>query len=148
VASTSSPDEVGARLRELGAHQVVSHPREVQGRLDGVIDLVAGDQLVAGYLALKSGGALVAVGHATETDTTFPASAFHAHGELHDRRLVTFHLHGGSPVGDDLTLLATQVAEGRLDAEVTWRGPWQDFDTPFTLLRQRKLRGKAVLEVE
>ncbi|WP_216849421.1 zinc-binding dehydrogenase [Pimelobacter simplex] len=147
VASTTSPTQLGPRLRELGAAEVVSHPSEVEGRLDGVIDLVAGDQLVAGYLALRPGGVLVAIGHATVTETVFPVGAFHAHGGLHDRRLVTFHLHGGAPVGDDLTLLATEVAEGRLDAEVTWRGPWDDHETPFSLLRQRGLRGKAVLEV-
>ncbi|MDQ6522881.1 zinc-binding dehydrogenase [Nocardioides sp. LHD-245] len=147
VASTTSPAELGPRLRELGADEVVGHPSDIDGRLDGVVDLVAGDQLVASYLALRPGGVVVAVGHATVTETVFPVGAFHAHGGLHDRRLVTFHLHGGPPPGDDLSLLATEVAEGRLEAEVTWRGPWDDHATPFALLRQRKLHGKAVLEV-
>lgn len=147
VASTRSPSEIGARLRELGAAEVVDHPSDADGRFDGVVDLVAGDQLVAGYLALRPGGVLVAVGHATVTETVFPVGAFHAHGGLHDRRLVTFHLHGGAPVGDDLGMLATELAEGRLAAEVTWRGPWDDHEAPFSLLRQRALHGKAVLEV-
>ncbi|TDE37716.1 alcohol dehydrogenase [Actinomadura sp. 6K520] len=148
IVSTTCPTELGPRLRELGAAEVVSHPSDIDGRIDGVVDLVAGDQLVAGYLALRTGGVLVAVGHATVAETVFPIGAFHAHGGLHDRRLVTFHLHGGAPLGDDLSLLATEVAEGRLDAEVTWRGPWDDPETPFALIRQRTLHGKAVLEVE
>jgi NADPH2:quinone reductase len=147
IASTSSPHEHGARLRELGADEVVVHPRDAGGDLDGVVDLVAGDQLVAGYLGLRPGGVLVAVGHATVGDTVFPPGAFHAHNGLHDRSLVTFHLHGGKPLGDDFSMLAHEVAAGRLDAEVTWRGGWDDAATAFELIRSRRLRGKAVLEV-
>ncbi|MFG2583429.1 zinc-binding dehydrogenase [Streptomyces malaysiensis] len=147
IAVTRSPDKHGERLRELGADDVVARPGDVDEPLDGVIDLVAGDHLVEAYVGLAPGGKLVAVGHATATETTFPVGAFHAHDGRHDRTLVTFHLHQGTPLGADLTLLARQIAARKLDAEVTWRDSWKNAEAAFAALRAGALHGKAVLDV-
>ncbi|MGJ6970114.1 zinc-binding dehydrogenase, partial [Streptosporangium sp. G11] len=94
VASTGDPAAHGKSLRALGADEVVSGPHEVTEPVDGVVDLVGGDQLVAAYDRLAEGGTLVAVGHSANNGENFPFGAFFGDQGRHDRSIVTFFLLG------------------------------------------------------
>ncbi|MFI6881214.1 zinc-binding dehydrogenase [Streptomyces sp. NPDC050400] len=147
VASTGDPGRHGAALRDLGAHEVVADPAEVEGLLDGVVDVVGGRQLVAAYDRLAGGGTLVAVGHSGGDGESFPYGALYGDAGRHDRSIVTFHLLECAGVARDLERLAAMVARGELDAGISWRGPWGKAADAVELLLNRRLQGKAVLDI-
>ncbi|MFI9721086.1 zinc-binding dehydrogenase [Streptomyces sp. NPDC052396] len=148
IASTGDPAAHGDGLRALGAHQVIAGPAELDEPVHGVLDMVGGPQLVDAYAALAPSGTLVAVGHSAHQDENFPYGALFGDAARHDRSLVTFYLLGvGGGLADDLTWLAARVAAGDLDAQISWRGGWDRADEAMAALLERRLHGKAVLEV-
>ncbi|MFD0413236.1 zinc-binding dehydrogenase [Streptomyces sp. NPDC127108] len=147
VAATGDPAGRGEMLRGLGAHAVVSDPAEVEGVVDGVVDLVGGRQLVAAYEKLAEGGVLVAVGHSGGDGEHFAHGVLYGDQGRHDRSVVSFFLLGCGGLARDLEWLAGEVAGGRLDAGEAWRGAWGDAGAAVAALRGRRLHGKAVLEV-
>ncbi|MBB5911623.1 NADPH:quinone reductase-like Zn-dependent oxidoreductase [Nocardia transvalensis] len=148
VASTGNPEAHGPALLELGAHDIVSGPDDLAVRVDGVVDLVGGPQLVAAFGQLAGGGTLVSVGHSAGVGESFPFGALFANEGRHDRSLVTFYLLAGQGLSDDLTWLAGEVAAGRIDPQISWRGSWREAAEPARALLDRRLHGKAVLEID
>jgi NADPH:quinone reductase-like Zn-dependent oxidoreductase len=135
-------------LRALGAHEVHSDPAAVDKPVFGVLDNVGGRQLVDAFAALEARGTLVNVGRSSGADSVLPPAALAVAGR-HDRSIRTFHLYG-EPIPDfsaDLTWLAAEVAAGRLDPGIAWRGPWTRYAEPAQTLLAGRLRGKAVLDV-
>lgn len=147
VAVTGDPAAHGDTLRALGAHDVIADPAEAEGLLDGVVDMVGGRQLVAAYDKLNGGGTLVAVGHSGGDGENFPYGALYGDEGRHDRAIVTFHLLECAGVGRDLERLAGMVARDELDVEVSWRGGWEKAAEAVELLLNRRLHGKAVLDI-
>lgn len=147
VASTGDPDAHGDSLREQGAHEVVAGPSRVTGRVDGVVDLVGGQQLVDAYAVLAEHGTLVAVGHSAHQDEVLPYGALFGDGERHNRSVVSFFLLACTGLGRDLSWLAEQVAAGRIQPRIAWRGGWGDVGTAVDALLGRRLHGKAVLDL-
>lgn len=148
VAVTGNPAQEDG-LRALGATEVISTPKEVQQPVYGVLDNVGGSQLVEGYEALHSFGRLYSVGNTSKVESVFGLVSLAPVGGLHGRRLENFYLLG-EPATDfsaDLTWLAAEVAAGRLEANVTWRGDWSRHAEATEALLGRRLHGKAVLEI-
>jgi NADPH:quinone reductase-like Zn-dependent oxidoreductase len=112
----------------------------------GVLDMVGGTTLVEAYDRLAGGGTLVAVGHVTGEPETFPFGALFG-DRGHDRSMVTFFLLACGGLAPDLTWLAGQVASGRLDPGISWRGGWEQAQEAVALLLGRRLHGKAVLDL-
>ncbi|WP_286988826.1 hypothetical protein [Thermomonospora sp. CIF 1] len=50
--------------------------------------------------------------------------------------------------GPDLAVLLGFVADGGLSPEIGWRGSWERFDEAIQALLERRVPGKAVLDVE
>ncbi|KAB2344402.1 zinc-binding dehydrogenase [Actinomadura rudentiformis] len=147
IATTGDPGAHGDSLRALGADQVVSDPAEVTGFVDGVVDMLGGDPLVAAHSRLAEGGTLVAVGHSTGEGETFPFGALFADQGRHDRSIVTFTLLAHRELAPDLTWLAERVAAGDLSPQISWRGPWDKVAEAADALLGRRLHGKAVLDL-
>nr|WP_225953195.1 zinc-binding dehydrogenase [Kibdelosporangium phytohabitans] len=144
---TGDPAAHGDSLRALGAHEVVSDPAQATGRYDGVLDMVGGPQLVNAFDTLDAGGTLVALGHSAGTGEDFPFGALFSGPGRDNRSIVTFHLLFCQDLGRDLTWLAQQVTAGTLDPQITWRGGWDDAPAAIDALLQRRLHGKAVLDL-
>jgi NADPH:quinone reductase-like Zn-dependent oxidoreductase len=51
-------------------------------------------------------------------------------------------------IAEDLAQLVTLMAEGSLDPQITWRGSWAEYHEAVRLLLDRRLHGKAVLEID
>lgn len=147
IASTSDPDTHGDALRALGAHEVIAGPEAVAEPVHGVVDLVGGPQLVAAYDTLAAHGTLVSVGHVTGQPETFPFGALYGDAGRHDRSIVTFFLLERPDLGPDLTWLAERLAAGDLDPQISWRGSWDHAEEAVTALLDRRLHGKAVLDI-
>jgi NADPH2:quinone reductase len=148
VAITGDPTRADG-LRELGAHEVLTDPTELTGTVFGVLDSVGGPHLVAGFEALQAGGTLISIGHAAQSGETFEYGAFRPNDGRHDRSIRTFFLFADehADVADDLTWLATEVTEGRLDPGITWHGDWAKHADATAALLDGRLHGKAVLDI-
>ncbi|AQW51196.1 zinc-binding dehydrogenase [Streptomyces violaceusniger] len=147
IASTGDPAAHGDGLRALGAHQVVTDPAEIDEPVHGVVDNVGGPQLVAAYDKLAAHGTLVSVGHVTGQPETFPFGALYGNEGRHNRSIVTFYLLDRPDIGADLGWLAERVATGDLDPQITWRGGWDRAEEAVAALLDRRLHGKAVLDI-
>ncbi|MCA6091896.1 zinc-binding dehydrogenase [Streptomyces sp. SCA3-4] len=147
IASTADPRTHGDSLRALGAHDIVTGPEALTEAVHGIIDMVGGKHLVEGYARLAEHGTLVSVGRAAQEPDTFPVGAFSGAPTGHDRALVSFFLLRCTGLAPDLTLLAGLVASGELDAQIAWRGPWGKATEAAELLLDRRLHGKAVLDL-
>ncbi|MBT2383613.1 zinc-binding dehydrogenase [Streptomyces sp. ISL-11] len=147
IASTGDPARHGDSLRAQGAHEVVAGPQQVTEPVNGVVDLVGGQQLVDAYGMLAEGGTLVAVGHSAHQGESFPYGALFGDGGRHDRSITSFSLPDCSGLSPDLTWLAHEVAAGELDPGIAWRGTWDRAAEAIDALLERRLHGKAVLDI-
>lgn len=139
-------DEYAEELARLGAARTISRPQQLAGTVDAAIDLVGGDVLVQAYRRLRDqGGALISVGRASREPIVFGPDAIAG-----DRTSIqTFYLYADTTgLADDMTWLAGQVHRGHLDPGIGWRGSWQHIDDAVAALTERRLHGKAVLEID
>ncbi|GGO52853.1 oxidoreductase [Streptomyces daqingensis] len=150
VVAVSRASGQAAALRTLGASEVHPEPAAVRKPVAAVLDNVGGPHLVDAFAALGAGGTLVSVGRSSGADAVLPPDALLGDGGRHDRSIRTFFLFG-DPAPDfsaELTWLAHEVAEGRLDPGISWRGPWTRHSEAVEALLGGQLHGKAVLDVE
>ncbi|GAB0107552.1 zinc-binding dehydrogenase [Nocardia sp. JMUB6875] len=148
IAATGDPAGQGPGLQKLGAHEIITDPTELTAPVDGVLELIGGPALVSAFERLTEGGTLVAVGHSHGEGESFPYGALFGHEGRHNRSLVTFFLLSCPDLAPDLTWLAAEIADGRLDPQIAWRGSWQHASEAATALLDRRLHGKAVLDLD
>ena len=141
VASLQNHQELIA----LGASGAVTRPSEVDGPVFGVIDMVGGDFLPESYRVLQDhGGTLLSVGHAAATPEVFQVGDMQAKSRI----IRGFSLFADSTgVAEDLAQLVAMMFDGSLDPQIAWRGPWTEHGEAVRLLLDRRLHGKAILEI-
>ncbi|MCG5220106.1 zinc-binding dehydrogenase [Streptosporangium sp. KLBMP 9127] len=131
-------------LVKLGAHEVVVGLDGIDQPVDLILDNVGGPQLAAAWELLAPGGGVQNIGWASGEPAVFapyslfsigPAKTMSTFGDVHE-------------VGPDLGTLLTFVAAGRLSPEVDWRGSWERVAEAAQALLDRRIAGKAVLDVE
>jgi NADPH:quinone reductase-like Zn-dependent oxidoreductase len=149
VAISRNPAQTEG-LRALGAHEVHPEPAAARQPVSAVLDNVGGQYLVDAFATLSAGGILYSVGRSSEADVVLSPDALLGNGGRHDRSIRTFFLFG-DPTTDfsaDLTWLAGEIAAGRLDPGISWRGPWTRHSEAVQALLGQRLHGKAVLDLE
>jgi NADPH2:quinone reductase len=134
----------GEGLAKLGAHEVVVGLEDLDQPVDLVLDNVGGAQLVAAWNLLAPGGSLQSIGWASGEPAVFPPYSTFALGTA--KTLSSFG--DAADVGADLATLIGLLADGKLVAEVGWRGPWGRITEATEALSGRRVAGKAVLDVE
>ena len=139
-------EDFSGELASLGAAQVIDQPKNLPGTVDAAIDLVGGEMLVQSYQRLRGfGGTLVSVGRASRQSAVFPPDVLAGD----QRSIQTFYLYADTHrLAEDMTWLATEVHLGRLDPGIGWRGPWQRAQDAVVALTERRLHGKAVLDID
>jgi NADPH2:quinone reductase len=145
IATTRNPDDV-ADLRELGAHEVVTDLGGV-GQTFGVLDMLGGPHLVSAYGTLAPGGTLISIGFAAGEPEVFERGRLLGVDGLGDRRILSFALLADAETPNDLTWLAAEVAAGRLTPSIAARAGWTNLPETAAALLDRRIRGKAVLDV-
>lgn len=129
-------------LRRLGAANVVTDLADVSEPVDLVIESVGGPLLVAAWDLLAAGGSLQSVGWTSGQPATFePYSTIGAPKSL------TSFLIGGD-VASDLAELVALLADRTLEVFIGWRGPWDHYQQAATDLAERRVQGKAILDVK
>jgi NADPH:quinone reductase-like Zn-dependent oxidoreductase len=147
VVATTRDLAARKRLVELGADEVVTSASDLDDEVSGVLDLLGGSHLVRAFARLAPGGTLVALGHAAGEGERFGYGDLFGDAGRHDRTLTTFFLGAEADLGPDMTWLATEIHEGRLDPAVAAVRPWRDLPDAFAAGAARS-RGKVVLTVE
>jgi len=141
VASAGSPQR-GEGLAALGAAEVVTGLDGVTQPVFAVLDNVGGHTLSQAYALLEPGGCAQSVGMASLEPTSIDFEQARLRG---GGRIEAFTV--GDHFGPDLAYLIGLVAAGELDPQVGWRGPWHKAAEAAAALMERKVRGKAVLDV-
>ncbi|GAA1981112.1 zinc-binding dehydrogenase [Amycolatopsis minnesotensis] len=149
VVAISGNPALADQLRALGADEVHTDPAAVDRPVFGVLDNVGGRQMVDAFGKLEAGGTLMSVGRSAGTDAVFTADDLRPLDGAHDRSIRTFYLlaEAAADFSAELTWLAAEVAAGRLDPGITWRGPWTRYSEAAQALLGRRLHGKAVLDL-
>lgn len=142
IASVGTP----SRAEGLVADEIIVGTDGLAGLTEpvhGVLDNVGGQHLALGFERLDDDGIVQAIGMASRQPTLIDfelARTRSARG-----RLENFNLH--TPVGRDLAFLVGLLAQGRLDPQIGWRGPWERAPEAAEALLSRRVRGKAILDL-
>jgi NADPH:quinone reductase len=123
------------------ADQVTIGLEGIDAPVDVVLDNVGGPQMVAAWGLLAPGGSLQSVGWTSGEPAVFPA-----YSTIGPAKTLSSFLIGGE-VGGDLAVLVRLVAEGRLAVPVGWRGPLSHVADAAAALAERRVDGKAILDV-
>ncbi len=140
TAVTATPVR-GERLAELGA-EVVHEVAAARGPFDVVLESTGGPDLPAALSKMRQGGALLWFGQASRTPATLDFFDLLAGPER--VRIQHFH-YAGAPYGPDLAALVRLVEQGRLHPEIGRIADWTQTADTLVDLRERRIRGKAVL---
>ncbi|MFG2050798.1 zinc-binding dehydrogenase [Micromonospora sp. NPDC048935] len=143
VAAVGSPAR-GVGLADLGADEVVVGLDAITDPVDVVLETVGGAHLVTAWGLLAPGGVLHSIGWASGEPAVLPVNSTFAPGAA--RTLRSFG--DVAAAGADLGLLADLVARGALRSPIGWRGSWRRLEEAAAALRERRVAGKILLDLD
>ncbi|NUR03796.1 MAG: zinc-binding dehydrogenase [Streptomyces sp.] len=147
ITAVTRDAERGARLAELGAEAVVHEVADAHGPFDLVLESTGGQALPLALSRLARRGTLIWFGQASRTPTTLDFFDFFNGPES----AVIRHFHyldADTGLADDLATLVRLTQGGRLHPEIGRVADWAETATALTDLRERRIRGKAVLTLD
>jgi len=134
----------GAGLTDLGAAEVVVGLADVTEPVFGVLDNVGGQLLAEAFSLVADGGSAQSIGMASNQPTTID---FEAERQIPGhRRLEPFTVR--TPFAPDLAYLVELLADGEIDPQIGLRTSWTDVSEAAEALLDRRVAGKAVLDVD
>ena len=146
VTAVSSSPERGERLLALGAAEVVADVETAEGPFDLVLESVGGASLTAALARTARHGKVIWFGQASRQPATI--DFFSVVGTATYASIVTFtYWSTGASDADDLATLVRLVAAGRLHPEIGLVADWHETPAALIALRERRVRGNAVLTV-
>jgi NADPH:quinone reductase-like Zn-dependent oxidoreductase len=146
VTGIVGSQERGQGLRDLRAADLVTKTDDANGLFDLILESAGGDSLAAAFRKVAPGGTIVSFGNSSRQETTFNISDFYTRASA---RLLTFFLLADpGPFSQDLSYLASLIASGRLDPQISYQGSWHQAGEALTALRERRIQGKAVLLID
>jgi NADPH:quinone reductase len=134
----------GEGLTELGAARVAVGLADVTEPVFGVLDNVGGQLLADAFRLVDDGGSAQSIGMASNQPTTIDFEAERQFG-VH-KRLEPFTVR--TPFAPDLAYLVELLAEGEIDPQIGLRTSWDDVSEAAEALVERRVPGKAVLDVD
>ena len=146
LTAVSASAERGARLGELGAAAVVRDVADTTGPFDIVMESTGGANLPAALARLVPRGTLIWFGQASRTPVTLDFFDI-LRGPVSATIRQFSYADADTPYGPDLATLVRLVAQGRLRPEIGRVADWAETATTLTDLRDRRIRGNAVLTV-
>ncbi|KAA0083375.1 alcohol dehydrogenase [Mycolicibacterium sp. P9-64] len=133
----------GAGLVELGAKEIVVGLDGITEPVFGVLENVGGQLLAQAFSLVGEGSSAQSIGMASNQPTTIDFEA-----ERHRwvrKRLEPFTVR--EPFQGDLEYLLELLASGQLDPQIGLRDSWDNVSAAAEALLDRRVAGKAVLEV-
>jgi len=145
VTAIAANSDRGSRLTELGASAVLDRVTAATGTFDLVLESVGGDVFPRALARLTPAGTLIWFGQASREPVT--VSFFDLLSRQPSATIRHFSYADPPPYGADLAILVRLVAAGRLHPELGRIADWADAAQAITDLRDRRIRGNAVLTV-
>ncbi|XYH93240.1 zinc-binding dehydrogenase [Sorangium sp. So ce1128] len=133
----------GEGLRALGADEVVVGLDGVKEPVFGVLDNVGGAQLAQAFSLVERGGSVQSIGMASGEPSTIDFEQERRRGG--NRRVEVFVV--GTGFGPDITYLASLLERRELDPQIGFRGGFERAAEAAQALLDRRVAGKAVLEL-
>jgi NADPH2:quinone reductase len=144
TAVVASPER-GARLLELGAEALVTDIADAEGPFDVVLDSIGGASLSTALTKVAPHGLVLWFGQAGGEAAVFDMYAL---GLPSLARVVPFSFfNSGGSYADDLATLVRLVERGHLHPEISAVADWSETNALLAELRDRRLRGNAVLTI-
>jgi NADPH2:quinone reductase len=131
----------GARLLELGAERIVTTVAEAEGPFDVVLESVGGDTFAEALAKATPGGLVLWFGIASLRPSTIHFLQLPTGVTI--RHFMYWTQADRDP--QDLATLVELVAAGRLHPEIGTTAAWEETPHVLTALRDRNVRGNAVL---
>jgi NADPH:quinone reductase len=146
VTAVSASPERAERLLALGAVDVVENVDDATGPYDVAFESVGGSSLPHTLKLLAKGGRLIWLGQASRTPSRLDFFDFFAQTGATIRHFD----HDDSTVPDsrDLATLVRLVASDRLHPEIGVVADWTQTASVLEDLRERRIRGNAVLRID
>ena len=133
----------GEGLSELGAAEVVVGLDGITEPVFGVLENVGGPLLTQAFGLIDDGGSLQSIGMASNQPSTIDFEVERRRGVR--KRLEPFTVR--TPFNSDLAYLVELLATGELDPQIGLRTSWQEVSEAAQALLDRRVAGKAVLDV-
>lgn len=140
--------ERGAGLEQLGVATVATSVDEVAGPFDLVLESAGGASLSAALKQTAPDGTVVVFGNSSREPTTLSFGDFYGRPRA---RIYGFFVYesGDRPTfGEDLGLLSSLIASGELKPQIGLESSWRDIGGAVAALRDRRVNGKAVFQVD
>jgi len=144
VVAAVGSEARGAGLRDLGAAEVVVGLADITERVFGVLDNVGGQMLAEAFSLVGDGGSAQTIGMASNQPTTIDFEAERLSGA--QKSLEPFTVR--TPFGADLGYLVALLAAGEIDPQIGLRSSWNEVSDAAAALLDRRVAGKAVLDVD
>jgi NADPH:quinone reductase-like Zn-dependent oxidoreductase len=144
VVAAVGSEARGAGLRDLGAAEVVVGLADITERVFGVLDNVGGQMLAEAFSLVGDGGSAQSIGMASNQPTTIDFEAERLSGA--QKSLEPFTVR--TPFGADLGHLVALLAAGEIDPQIGLRSSWNEVSDAAAALLDRRVAGKAVLDVD
>jgi NADPH:quinone reductase-like Zn-dependent oxidoreductase len=141
VIAVAGDAAIAAELTELGADEIVNAVADLDEPIDLVLDTVGGAALVAAWERLAPGGSVQCIGWSCGEPAVFPPDAMVGPAKSLSSFLIC------APVAPDLANLVRLVEQGSLRVKISWSGPLTRLADAAQALADRRLRGKAVLDL-
>lgn len=133
----------GEGLAQLGAAEVVVGLSDVKEPVFGVLDNVGGPLLAEAFSLVADGGSVQSIGMASGQPTTIDFEAERQFGVR--KRLEPFTVR--TPFAPDLAYLLELLEAGGIDPQIGLRVSWNEVSEAAEALLDRRVAGKAVLDV-
>jgi NADPH2:quinone reductase len=143
VVAVVGSEARGEGLGALGADEIAVGLGRVTAPVFGVLENVGGAELGRALSLVESGGSLQSIGMASREPSVIDFEQERRRGG--NRRVEVFVV--GSAFGADITYLASLLAKKELDAQIGWRGPFERAAEAAQALLDRRVNGKAVLDL-
>jgi NADPH:quinone reductase len=148
VTAVIGSPERGSGLRELGACEVIQDMEKAEGRFALILESAGGASLATAIRLIEPKGTVVVFGNSSAEPTMLSFADFRG---APNARMQSFSYYTSEPEGrfaEDLDLLVALVADGSLRPHIGAERPWREITAVAENLRERRIRGKAVLLVE
>lgn len=135
-------------LAERGAAAIVTTIQEAEGLFELILESVGGSSLMGAISKVAPGGTIAMFGMSSREETPINFANFAGHAGA--RLLAFFIYESGTPasMGVDLATLVSLVASGKLTPEIGLEDSWHNLYRAATVLRDRKVNGKAVFHID
>lgn len=147
VTGIAGSSNRGNLVRDVGAGEVLSDIGDATGQFDLILEAVGGSSLAQAMQLINAGGTVVTFGNSSHESTSVSIDVFYSRNGA---RIQAFSILAPSQEQNfrpDLYELASLVARGDLRTEIGLQVNWRQAADALAALRDRRVRGKAVLTV-